>query len=311
MRAFARRSTADFSQYETFEPDDNDAQWELTPGERVCPPSYGSSGKAKLRGGFLLLIALGCGWLLFPREHLTWEQWLPADISALLAEFTGPETIGPETIGPAMAIDGEPASEAAQFGSLPQPEPIAAVPPSAAAAAMEPPVEAELQDVPFGEAKAEQGGDADDVDSSPVVINAETYPGTSEEQAEPEVTPLPPAEADPSDPLQVRAASAGLHPGLSRVLLGRLSPADYKNAQKAIRTALAETPNDGTFLWPRQRKPELALFKVHFVPGAAPGCRRYVVTITKDGWSTTALPMENCDARPSRSAANRTSPAQR
>jgi len=50
------------------------------------------------------------------------------------------------------------------------------------------------------------------------------------------------------------------------------------------------------FVWPRQRKPELALFEVRFVPGAAPHCRRYVVTVTKDGWSTTAPPMEKCDA---------------
>jgi hypothetical protein len=32
------------------------------------------------------------------------------------------------------------------------------------------------------------------------------------------------------------------------------------------------------------------------VQGAAPACRRYVVTITKDGWLTTALPMEKCGA---------------
>jgi hypothetical protein len=36
------------------------------------------------------------------------------------------------------------------------------------------------------------------------------------------------------------------------------------------------------------------LFQVRFVAGAAPGCRRYVVTVTKDGWLTTALPMEKC-----------------
>jgi hypothetical protein len=49
------------------------------------------------------------------------------------------------------------------------------------------------------------------------------------------------------------------------------------------------------YVWPRQRKPEHALFRVRFVQGAAPGCRRYVVTITKDGWLTTALPMEKCE----------------
>jgi hypothetical protein len=77
-------------------------------------------------------------------------------------------------------------------------------------------------------------------------------------------------------------------------LLDRLSPTDYRNAGIAIKTALAETPDSAVFVFPRQRKPELALFRVHFVPGAAPGCRRYVVAITKDGWLTTALPMEKC-----------------
>jgi hypothetical protein len=94
----------------------------------------------------------------------------------------------------------------------------------------------------------------------------------------------------------VRAAAVGLHPDLSRVLLERLSRADYRNAGIAIQTALAETPDSAVFVWPRQRKPELALFQVRFVAGAAPGCRRYVVTVTKDAWLTTAMPMEKCGA---------------
>jgi len=105
--------------------------------------------------------------------------------------------------------------------------------------------------------------------------------------------PLAP-DADPADPYQKRAEAVGLHPGLSRVLLARLSPADYRNAGIAIQTAVAETPDSGVFVWPRQREPELALFRVSFVRGAASGCRRYVVTVTKDRWLTTALPMEKC-----------------
>jgi hypothetical protein len=96
----------------------------------------------------------------------------------------------------------------------------------------------------------------------------------------------------------MRAEAVGLHPDLSRVLLARLSPTDYRNAGIAIQTAVAETPDSAVFVWPRQRKPELALFQVRFVPGAAPGCRRYVVTVTKDGWLTTALPMEKCGSQP-------------
>jgi hypothetical protein len=111
----------------------------------------------------------------------------------------------------------------------------------------------------------------------------------------------PPAPtADPADPNQMRAEAVGLHPGLSRVLLARLSPADYRNAGIAIRTAVAETPDSGVFVWPRQREPELALFHVRFVRGAASGCRRYVVTVTKDRWLTTALPMEKCGPQPGR-----------
>jgi hypothetical protein len=113
----------------------------------------------------------------------------------------------------------------------------------------------------------------------------------------PSVAPLTPPKADLTDPYQRRAAAVGLHPDISRALLTRLSPADFRNAGAAIDNAVAQTPDAGTFVWPRQRRPEQALFQVRFVPGAAPDCRRYVVTVTKDRWSTTALPMERCGAK--------------
>jgi hypothetical protein len=103
-------------------------------------------------------------------------------------------------------------------------------------------------------------------------------------------------------PDQMRASQVGLNPDLSPVVLAQLSPTDYRNAAIAIRTALAKTPDGEVFVWPRQRKPELALFRVRFVAGAAPGCRRYVVTITKHRWSTTALPMEKCGSAKRKSA---------
>jgi hypothetical protein len=121
--------------------------------------------------------------------------------------------------------------------------------------------------------------------------------------AEPLAAPLPPPVIDPKDPYQKRALAAGLHPDLSRVLLSRLSAADYKNAGIAIQTALTETAGTDTYVWPRQRKPELALFEVHFVAGAPPACRRYVVKVTIDGWLTTALPMEKCGLKPVLTAA--------
>jgi hypothetical protein len=109
--------------------------------------------------------------------------------------------------------------------------------------------------------------------------------------------PLPPPRVDPGDPYQKRAVAVGLHPDLSRVLLRRMTSTDYRNAGYAIDTAIAKTADESDFIWPRQRKPEQALFRVHFVRGAAVTCRRYVVTVTKDGWTTTAPPMERCGSK--------------
>jgi hypothetical protein len=100
--------------------------------------------------------------------------------------------------------------------------------------------------------------------------------------------------APPADPNRKKAEAVGLHPDISAALLARLTAADFRNARLAIDTALAETADDATYVWPRKRAKGLALFKVHFVPGAGRNCRRYVVTIAKDGWLTTALPMERC-----------------
>ena len=107
-------------------------------------------------------------------------------------------------------------------------------------------------------------------------------------------TPLPPPAFDPADPYQKRAVAVGLHPDLSRALLKRMTDTDYRNAGIAIKTALADTSGTEVFVYPPKQKPKLALFEVHFVHGAASTCRRYVVTVTKDRWSTTARPMEKC-----------------
>lgn len=106
--------------------------------------------------------------------------------------------------------------------------------------------------------------------------------------------PLPPPKADPDDPYQQRALAAGLHPGVSRVLLSRMSDVDFRNVAAAVRKALAEITDDGKLVWPPRAEAKLAQFQVHFVAGAGPDCRRYVVTVNKDGWVTTALPMEKC-----------------
>lgn len=116
-----------------------------------------------------------------------------------------------------------------------------------------------------------------------------------EESAEPPER-LPPPTVDKDDPHQIKALAAGLHPGLSRVLLMRLTPEDYKNAGIAIRTALLETKDGSAHVFPKQPAAGLAQFRVHFVRGAV-DCQRYVVTVSLEGWATTALPMEKCGAR--------------
>ncbi|WP_052699469.1 hypothetical protein [Hyphomicrobium sp. 99] len=101
----------------------------------------------------------------------------------------------------------------------------------------------------------------------------------------------------PADPYRKRAEAVGLHPDLSHVLLSRLTATDYRNAAFAIDKALKTIPDDGVFEWPRSRKNGSAVFNIHFVAGAGHDCRRYVVTVTKDRWTTTALPMERCGVK--------------
>lgn len=141
---------------------------------------------------------------------------------------------------------------------------------------------------------------------SPTIVN----PPQPEQQAEPgptadapasdSTTPASPASSEPLPrpvavaPYQKRAEAVGLHPGLSRALLSRLTKTDYRNARFAIKTALAKTSDRDVFVWPRKTQPELAMFQVRFVPGAPSNCRRYIVEIAKDGWLTTARPMEKC-----------------
>jgi len=101
-------------------------------------------------------------------------------------------------------------------------------------------------------------------------------------------------DASSQDSYRARAEAVGLNPDISRSLLMRFSPNDFRNARIAIDRAVAKTPDGGVFIWPRQRKPKDALFQVKFVEGAGPDCRRYVVTVTMDNWTTTASPMEKC-----------------
>jgi hypothetical protein len=125
----------------------------------------------------------------------------------------------------------------------------------------------------------------------------ESSPATENEDEAPQ--PLPPPVVDPADPYQQRALAAGLHPDLPGVVLKTLSDEDFRNAKSAIKTALAETPFDGVHASPKGAGgAKLALFEVRFVRGSDPACRRYVVTVTKNRWSTTAPAMEQCGSKP-------------
>lgn len=238
---------------------DNDyyAVDDFFPGERICPP-VANGGNAMLRGYALIFLVLGGGWAVLTKQA-DLQGWM-STATAAVSSFMPPP--GPDSI----AVPSQ--TEA----STAKPAPPPAIP--------QPIDTKEVADAP-GDAAAKP--DAPETDTATLPAPDEAVPA-----------PLPPPNVDRSNPYQVRAAAVGLHPELSQVLLKRLSPTDYRNAGIAIRTAMAETPDDGVFVWPRQRTPQLALFKVHFVKGAAADCRRYVVTVTKDGWTTTALPMEKC-----------------
>lgn len=271
MRVSARRSTAEcaHSAY-----DANYGYGELLPGERNGPPPAPGPGKALLRG-VIIVTVLGGGWALLD-EHSTLPRWLLTEIAAVSSSWERrmQERVEPTAsmaIAPAPSVGARTtANQAASEAPFPAAQPLPPIPAAA--------------DVP-----------ARSVAASPTMAVVSPPAAGADE---PSAAPLPPPTVDPADPYQKRAEAVGLHPDLSRVLLARLSPTDYRNADIAIRTALAETPDGSDFVWPRQRKPELALFKVRFVPGAPPGCRRYVVSVTKDGWLTTAPPMERCGAQP-------------
>lgn len=101
----------------------------------------------------------------------------------------------------------------------------------------------------------------------------------------------------PPDALLKRAEAAGLHPDLSRALLQKLSDADFKTAATAVNKALTEVGDTETFIWPQKAAKSATRFRISFVPGAPQDCRRYVVEIAKDGWQTTALPVEKCGVK--------------
>ena len=276
MTAFARHPNANTFAYGASDADDDYAPVELFPGERIGRPLADSQYWTAVRRGICMLLVIAGGWA-FLDERVSLPKWVIDESKALYASLEGrvktlTGTSAPTAVSSSNASVLANAGTAAKLAALDQPLP--AEPAPVASAAPEP-VEA-------------QAGR---------LATIGTVPPSPEPDAAPMSGPLPPPVVDPADPNQKKAVAVGLHPELSRVLLARLSAADYRNAGVAIQTALAETPDNSVYIWPLQKKPDLAMFKVHFVPGAVDDCRRYVVTVSKDGWLTTALPLEKCGIR--------------
>ncbi len=242
-------------------------------GEPLYPPPR--RGSSMLSATLMLLVLFGAGWAYMQAP----AEWL-ALLGSKVAELTAPL----QNPNPTIAI-----SDASSIAT-------AEMPPEALAAQVPPENEKTIEIANNGATPP----DAEPLETGSIAAG--------EEPSEPQ--PLPPLRVDPADPYQKRAVAVGLHPDLSRVLLAKLSAADYRNAAYAVDTAVAKTEDEAVFVWPRQRKPEQALFRVHFVKGAAAECRRYVVTVVKDGWTTTAFPMERCGAQlAERKAAANSTPA--
>jgi hypothetical protein len=261
---------------EDFEFDEDVDLGILSPGERACPPPSRLGGGGLLRTAVAALLAGGGGWA-YLHAPPDWRDQLQAGMAAVSSAV---RPAAPEQIAAAaMALPVAPIAEPPQQQDLRSERQIADTPGhdagEAAAQAPESPA---------------SGAPAAEVTTGAIEPPADAAPDEASQ-------PLPPPAVDPADPFQKRAFAVGLHPDISRAVLSRLTAADYRNAGTAIKTAVATTPDDKVFVWPLQRKPELALFRIHFVPGAAPTCRRYVVEVTKDGWSTTAPPMEKCGTR--------------
>jgi hypothetical protein len=241
---------------------------DVFPDERIGRPLTGTGGKTLIKAALFLLLIGAVAWA-FVGDQAPGRAWLPNEATALSRWIDRIRLAFEPPAEPAPVVAAGSSRRDAQAEAAPL-EPPPLTPVAVAAARPLPPAEPVSPD--------------------------RAAPAPAAASPSPPGEPLEQPKVDPSKPEQVRAAAAGLHPELSPVLLARLSATDYRNAGYAIETAVRETPDTGVFVWPRQRKPELALFRVHFVAGAAPGCRRYVVTVVKDRWQTTAMPMEKCSA---------------
>jgi hypothetical protein len=233
---------------------------DLAPGEPISGRRK-SSGRIKRLLKALTLIGAGTAWSLY------------GDTAALV-----------KTISPLIKHLTPPPAAPAQPTEQLKPDPLKSAEAPAPGAA--------LPELP-----AAATPDTTATPNTPPPAKTADQPAASTAYEETKPEPLAPIKSDPANPYHKRATAVGLHPELSRVVLAKLTAADYRNAGVAIETALAQTADDATFTWPSKPKPDQAVFEVHFVAGTSKDCRRYVVTVALDRWLTTAPPMENCNSQ--------------
>ncbi len=246
-------------------------RWELAPEERVGAPLVRRRKRWWLRGVVVLSLA-GGAWAFAQDPTGTWELASHRFASAIA---TGEALLGDWRTPPRPAGASAPPLALAPL-QLIEAERLAAAGNAASAQTDGPVIGGVAPAEPVAKARVDEPAEAVDV-----------------ERPEP-LPPLPPL----TDPLQKRAEAVGLHPELSRALLQSLTPSDFKTAGIGIKKAIAETPDDGVLVWPPKPQSGMARFRIHFVPGISAVCRRYVVGVGKNGWLTTALPMERCGVKP-------------
>lgn len=277
----AHRETALRDVYRSWEynadASDEPADWhagEFLPGERIGAP-HPSRTASMGRDVVGAAVILALGWLAV-QTHATWRPWLALSLIKIRAEVVRNQSSAPKPeLAAALPAPVEPLGAAKEVATIAG---TASSPPQTVPAAS--PTDPPAPPVETGSLAPE---------TAPAAAAAQATATETEAAA-----PLPEPEVDPADPHQKRAAAAGLHPRVSKVVLASLTEADYRNVKTAISKALAEIGDTGKFIWPRDPGTKQAVFQVHFVEGAAPSCRRYIVTIVKNGWTTTAPPMEKC-----------------
>ena len=271
-----------------------DASRTFYPGEPIAKPRGRRPDASMTRALLVVVLLSGVGWALV-RTEAQWRPLVNPIVDTMMSKA--------QRVASSISAQRESNSSSASNNSAPPPPPMAV---GARDIADAPGVAAgDVTGQPGQQPKSRAAAsDADASAGNPSDAEASvTAAGSTDgERAAQSAAPLPPPEVDADDPYQARALAAGLHPKLSRVLLTRLTAEDFRNARAAITKALAEVTDDGKLEWPQRRASERALFTVHFVPGATADCRRYVVSVTKDRWTTTALPMERCGvAKPAQS----------